>query len=169
MGYFNSFYKFGLERAINLSKKATIDAWIIPDWPLEESRNYIQPLTEANIDLIHLIAPNTPWDRIHIIDAISTAFIYCVAYTGVTGKDNKPTSETLSFLSKLKTNIRTPTMIGFGIKNHKDYVNYNKYSQGVIIGSSFIKMLDATYNEKISYAVEDFIRKIRGIKSKEKT
>jgi len=163
MGYLNPIFKFGIDSAIERSHASGVDAWIIPDWPLEESSDNVPKLRENDIDLIHLIAPNTPEYRIKKIDQNSTSFIYCVAYTGVTGKNNRPTPQTIDFFSKLNDLLTHPLMIGFGIKNHQDYLTYTQFADGVIIGSHFIRLIDRTTPDQYHSAIMEFVRNIRGV------
>lgn len=161
MGYLNPVFHFGIEKAMEKSKQVGVDGWIIPDWSLEESFYYLPKLAKHDIDLIHLIAPNTSLERIQRIDQLSTSFIYCVAYTGVTGKDNRPTPQTLSFFKEIRQLLQHPLMIGFGIKNHQDYLTYTAFAEGVIIGSAFIKMIEKTPGKNFSTEIQKFIRNIR--------
>jgi len=161
MGYLNPINKMGMEKFIQQANQASIDGLIIPDWELEENQKYRDMLEEYNLDIIHLIAPNTPSDRINTINDVSSSFIYCVAYTGVTGQDNKPTGKTDSFLQNIRNELSHPLMIGFGIKNHQDYVTYTNYADGVIIGSAFVQLMEKTEKNKRGEAIKAFIRGIR--------
>ena len=163
MGYLNPINKYGLEKFIHQSHEVSVDGLIIPDWELEENQKYLDVLRDHDLDIIHLIAPNTPPDRIKLINDASTSFIYCVAYTGITGQDNKPTHKTDSFLLNIRKELDHPLMIGFGIKNHKDYITYTNYADGVIIGSAFIQLLEKTKKTKRKDAIKDFVRTIMGI------
>ena len=109
MGYLNPINKYGLEKFIHHAHEVSVDGLIIPDWELEENQLYLDVLRNHDLDIIHLIAPNTPPDRIKKINDISRSFIYCVAYTGVTGQDNKPTGKTDSFLKNIRKELK-----GFG-------------------------------------------------------
>ncbi len=97
MGYLNPINKMGLDRFITQASLSSVDALIIPDWELDENQKYRDNLRKNDLDIIHLIAPNTPPERIRIIDDVSTSFIYCVVYTGVTGQHNKLTDKTDKF------------------------------------------------------------------------
>ena len=162
MGYLNPINKIGIERFISQASKYSVDALIIPDWELEENQRYKQMLDQHELDVIHLIAPNTPPERIELINKVSSSFIYCVAYTGVTGQDNKPTETTGKFLENVREELNHPLMIGFGIKNHEDYKTYTNYADGVIIGSAFIELLEKTEKSKRFEAISHFIGSIRG-------
>lgn len=161
MGYLNPVFRFGIEKAIKISGQVGVDGWIIPDWPLEESESYLPALVSHDIDLIHLIAPNTSLDRIRKIDSISNSFIYCVSYTGVTGKNSRPVSKTLSFFNEIRQIFQRPLIIGFGIKNHEDYLTYSSLADGVIIGSAFIKMIRNTPGTKLHSSILEFVKNIR--------
>jgi tryptophan synthase alpha chain len=159
MGYLNPVFQRGFESFISASQEARVDGLILPDFPIEESRAYLPALHQADLDLIHLIAPNTPKERIRQINEISTSFIYCVAYTGVTGQDNKPTAKTINFFQALNQTLSHPWIIGFGVKNRQDFQRYTQYSDGVIIGSAFIRLLEKTAVQSRSAAIRSFIRK----------
>ncbi|MDO9548689.1 MAG: tryptophan synthase subunit alpha [Candidatus Marinimicrobia bacterium] len=161
MGYLNPIHTMGIEMFLNNAKEAGVDGLIIPDWPYEESHLYLEQMQRADIDLIHLIAPNTPKTRIREIDTISTSFIYCVAYTGVTGQDNRPTRRTTEFFKYLNQTLKHPWIIGFGVNNHRDFQLYTQYSDGVIIGSAFIQLLETTPASARIAAIRSFIRGVK--------
>ena len=161
MGYLNPIYKMGIDKFIVAAHQSGADGLIIPDWPVEESSGYQNLLQENDLDLIHLIAPNTPFDRIQKIDAASTSFIYFVAYTGVTGKDNKPTKAAIDFFTMLKKTIAHPFMIGFGIKSKEDFETYTKYADGAIVGSAFLRLLGECSPENRKGEIKAFINNLR--------
>ena len=161
MGYLNPINKLGIDNFIDRASSLLVDGLIIPDWDFEENQKYHDIFKKQDLDIIHLIAPNTPEHRIKMIDQASTSFIYCVAYTGVTGQDNKPTGQTIDFLEKMRGQLNHPLMIGFGIKNHEDYKTYTKFADGVIIGSAFIQLLENTERVKRREVINTFIRGIR--------
>jgi tryptophan synthase alpha chain len=161
MGYLNPINKMGIENFIRKAGDSSVDGIIVPDWTPEESQKYRDMLKIHDLDIIHLVAPNTPTDRIKIIDQVSTSFIYCVAYTGVTGQDNKPTGKTRDFLRIIRKQLNHPLMIGFGIKNHEDYKVYTNYANGVIIGSAFIQLLEKTKRGKRKDVIKTFLKGIR--------
>jgi len=161
MGYLNPINKMGIDTFIEKASESSVDGLIIPDWAIEENQNHRDRLIEHDLDIIHLIAPNTPKNRIQLIDRVSTSFIYCVAYTGVTGQDNKPTEKTSDFLNTIREKLNHPLIIGFGIKNRDDYLTYTKYADGVIIGSAFIQVLETTKREERKETILNFIKRIR--------
>jgi tryptophan synthase alpha chain len=161
MGYTNPIIRYGLDAFIKKAAEVKVDGFILPDWPLEESIEYIDLLKKNDLDLIHLIAPNTPKDRINQIDEISTSFVYCVAYTGVTGLKSQITDDTKTFLNYLKLNLKHTFIVGFGVKTHKDFKNYTRYANGVIVGTRFIQLLEDTSKEQRRNAIHHFVKSLR--------
>ena len=162
MGYINPMMRYGLDVFIQKAAEVKVDGFILPDWPLEESIEYIDQLKKNDLDLIHLIAPNTPKDRIAEFDEKSTSFIYCVAYTGVTGLHSQITDETKAFLNYLKSNLKHPFIVGFGVKTHEDFKNYTQYANGVIVGTRFIQLLEDTSIDQRRGGIIAFIKSLRG-------
>lgn len=162
MGYTNPVFRYGWDTFIQKAAEVKVDGFILPDWPLEESIEYIEQLEKNDLDLIHLIAPNTPKNRIAQFDEKSTSFIYCVAYTGVTGLKSQITDETKAFLSHLKTNLKHPFIVGFGVKTNEDFKIYTQYADGVIVGTRFIQLLENTPREQRQDAIIDFVKSLRG-------
>ncbi len=163
MGYLNPVFQFGFQKFFEACAKVGVDGLILPDWPLEESESYLPLLNSLDLDLIYLIAPNTPKERIQKIDTLSRAFVYCTAYTGVTGKDNRPSPETERFLQDLNRTLQNPFFIGFGVKTQKDFEFYTQYASGVIVGSAFIKFLENLNESSLEQEVKRFVQNLRGV------
>jgi tryptophan synthase alpha chain len=146
MGYFNPFYRKGLNLFIDEAKKAGVSGFIIPDLPYEEAKIYKRDVEKAGLSLIDFIAPTHSKERVDKIAKDSKKFIYLVAYAGVTGREK---SEDISELIKAVRDITsTPIYIGFGV-NPKSAREKSKDVDGVIVGSAFMKIL---LDETLSYS-----------------
>ena len=159
MGYLNPVYRMGIGDFLNHASLAKADGLIIPDWPVEESEKYLPNLKELDLDLIQLIAPNCPVARIKKIDSKSSSFLYCVAYTGVTGQTGRLPQITIDFFNSLRKNVRHPVMIGFGIKNRQDFLTYSKYADGVIIGTAFLRLLQKSSGLQREKDIRRFVKR----------
>jgi tryptophan synthase alpha chain len=93
---------------------------------------------------------------------LSTSFLYCVAYTGVTGQENETLQKNLLFFKFLKEKLQHPFFIGYGVKNRKDFEIYTQYADGVIIGSAFIQLLQQTSIQNRDRKIRDFVNRIIG-------
>lgn len=149
MGYFNPFYRRGMDNMIALAKERGVNGFIIPDLPHEESTLYKPKCKENSIALIDFVAPTDSLSRIQNIVSDAQKFIYLVAYAGITGSDQK--EDLGRVISDIRTVTDTPVYIGFGV-NEKTAKEKAKGIDGVIVGSAFVSiMLDdnRSFNEKI--------------------
>jgi tryptophan synthase alpha chain len=105
-----------------------------------------------------LITPQTPESRIHYIDEVSNGFIYMVSSSSVTGAKSTIGDIQMDYFNRIaEMNLKTPTIVGFGISNNETYKASTIHSKGAIIGSAFIKFLEKKGVQKI----DDFIKTIR--------
>ncbi len=138
MGYFNPFYKRGIDYFIEEAKKSGVSGFIIPDLPHEESRFYKQSFQENNLALIDFVAPTDSRARVHTVLQNAQKFIYLVAYTGITGSGKE--EDLTRVISDIRSASNTDIFIGFGV-NEKTAKEKVKGVDGVIVGSAFVEIL----------------------------
>lgn len=138
MGYFNSFYNYGIKE---ISEKASLigtKGFLIPDLPLEESKAYNEIFETNNLDLVTFVAPTDTEERIKQLVSNSRGFIYLVAYAGITGSGKaEDLTETIENIRKYS---KTPIYIGFGV-NKETAKEKAAMADGVIVGSAFVNIL----------------------------
>lgn len=158
MGYFNPILQFGVEAFCERCAAVGIDGLIIPDLPVEEYELQYQSIFKKHKLLpIFLITPQTSVERIGQIDSISEAFIYMVSSAGVTGKTEGFGQEQQHYFERIsKMDLKSPQIIGFGIKDAKTFQQATQSAKGAIIGSAFIKQLR---KEGIK-GIPDFVKSI---------
>jgi len=162
MGYYNSFLRFGEESFLNKCKQIGISGLIFPDIPPSIYQdNYQKRFKKYELHFILLVTTHTPIERIFIISSITEGFLYLVSSTSTTGKNilfDKRKDDYFTYLnSKIKLNI--PKLIGFGISNKESFNWSCRYSDGAIIGSSFIKSID---KYDIEGSIQRFLQLIEG-------
>lgn len=135
MGYMNPFLRFGIE---NL-KNSGADGFIIPDISYEEALRFN---LHRKIPLIQLIAPTTPLQRAERIAKSSCGFIYYISITGITGSKIKDFEEIMNKVEMLKKRCSLPIAVGFGIHSPEDVKKICSSADGVVVGSSLLKMLE---------------------------
>ena len=143
MMYYNTALYFGLEKFVEECIASGVDGLIIPDLPFEEQGELQQFLTKENAPiLIELVSPVSA-DRVPTILENARRFVYCVSGMGVTGQSGNFHKEILSYLSSVKKVSKIPVMMGFGIEQAKDVAPMKDVIDGAIVGSHFIKLLEA--------------------------
>ena len=118
-----------------------IDGLILPDVPFEEKDQFEDACRQNGIDLISLIAP-TSEDRIVQIAREAQGFIYVVSSLGVTGVRTAITTDIGSITSKIREVTNVPCAVGFGISTPAQAAAMAAVSDGAIVGSAIIRIID---------------------------
>ncbi len=162
MTYYNIVYNYGVSSFIKDAKKSGVDGIIVPDLPMEESDEIIRIGDKEDFCIILLAAPTTPLDRFKKIAQASRGFIYYVSLTGVTGARKDLSKDIDKQVRKLKKLTKKPICIGFGVSNPLQAKTMAKVSDGVIVGSAIINVIEKSLSSKkrISGKVEMFAKPI---------
>ncbi len=138
MGYFNPFYKKGLDICMDKAQDYGIKGFIIPDLPHEESKKYKKVFQNNQVSFIDFVAPTDDEQRIQTIVKNAKEFIYLVAYAGITGSGK---DENLTMvINNIRKYSDTKVFLGFGV-DEKTAKEKSKNVDGVIVGSAFVKIL----------------------------
>ncbi len=160
MGYLNQWMQFGTERFLSEAKNAGISALIIPDLPLDVYENEYMALVEKyGMSMSFLITPNTSDERIKKAAMLSSAFLYVVSQSSITGAKSGITSEQLAYFDRINSlDLDTPKLIGFGISDAHSFQQACQFADGAIIGSAFVKALQ---RENLKESISTFISSIK--------
>jgi tryptophan synthase alpha chain len=142
MGYYNPLLRFGVERACAELAAAGGDGWIIPDMPPEEADELQAAAAAHGLDLIMLVAPTTPDERIAQIVARATGFIYVVSLTGVTGARQQVSADLAGLIGRVRRFTELPLVVGFGISRPEHVAEVARMADGAIVGSALIAHLE---------------------------
>lgn len=143
MMYYNTALHFGLEAFVEECIASGVDGLIIPDLPLEEQGDLKEALHREDAPLlIQLVSPVSA-ERVPKILEGARGFVYCVSSMGVTGQSGNFHKKILHYLSEVKKTAKIPVMMGFGIEQAKDVAPMKDVIDGAIVGSYFIKLLEA--------------------------
>ena len=158
MGYLNTFISH-LD-LVQASNKDGIDSILVVDVPGELNlKSY--GINNPNINTISLISPTTKEDRIESIAKNSTGFIYYVNLRGVTGSSNLDTDEIKNNINRIKQYSDLPTMAGFGIKSVEDAKTLAACSDGIVIGSSIVEMINEESKSKEFDRIRDYLKEMK--------
>jgi tryptophan synthase alpha chain len=161
MGYINPIMQFGVERFCTLAQSVGITGCILPDLPPELYAASYQPIFEKyGLKIVFLITPQTTVERIKLIDALATGFVYAVSSNTITGKAGNNSAEAIeAYLLQAKTLVvKNKLMVGFGIATGKALHKVCEIADGGIIGTAFIKELAQTTD--VVSVTKNFIQQI---------
>ena len=141
MTYANVVFSYGAERFISTCKEIGIDGIILPDLPYEEKDEFQPICKKYDVALISLIAP-TSEQRTAMIAKEAEGFLYIVSSLGVTGTRSEITTDLSSIVRVVRQNTDIPCAIGFGISTPEQAAKMAAVSDGAIVGSAIIKLVE---------------------------
>ncbi|MFC1562488.1 tryptophan synthase subunit alpha [candidate division KSB1 bacterium] len=160
--YLNPVMKYGVEKFFKNANKIGIDGILIPDLPPEESDEVKKFAKKNNINTIFLVTPTTSNKRMRLIEKISDDFVYCVSVTGITGTREKLFLKTKPYLMKVKSVLKKPFVVGFGVSTAEDVKKISGFSDGVVVGSAVVKFTEKYKNNNdLAKRVEKYIRELK--------
>ena len=156
--YANPVFSYGYEKFFKKAKELNMLGIIIPDLPFEEKNEAYDIAKKYDQEVISLIAP-TSEDRIKNIASNSNGFIYLVSSMGVTGMRKEFNTDLEKIVKEIKKYTDTPVAIGFGISNPEQAKKMANISDGVIIGSAIVRIVEE-YGENAASHIYDFCKSI---------
>jgi tryptophan synthase alpha chain len=160
--YYNPILNRGIETFFQDIAAAGAKGLVVPDLPLEEVEGVMQAAEQAGIEVILLVAPTSPKERIEAIANQSKGFIYLVSVTGVTGMRSEIGTRVQELVTDLRSVTDKPIGVGFGISEPsqaKQMVEWG--SDAVIVGSAFVKRLAEGTPAQGLEAIAQFCRSLK--------
>ena len=159
MTYANVVFSYGAERFISSCKNIGIDGLILPDLPFEEKDEFLPVCRKYGIDLISLIAP-TSGSRTAMIAKEAEGFLYIVSSLGVTGARSEIETDISSIVKTVRQNTKIPCAVGFGISTPEQAKKMAGLSDGVIVGSAIVKLLEQ-YGKNAPEHIGRFVKSMK--------
>jgi tryptophan synthase alpha chain len=159
MTYANVVFSYGADSFISTCRDIGIDGLILPDLPYEEKEEFLPLCHQYGVDLISLIAP-TSKNRIAMIAREAEGFLYIVSSLGVTGTRTEIKTDLASIVEVVRENTDIPCAIGFGISTPEQAKKMAAISDGAIVGSAIIKLLEQHGKDAANY-VGDYVNSMK--------
>lgn len=153
MTYANVVFSYGAEKFISTCAEIGIDGLILPDIPFEEKEEFLPVCRKYGVALISLIAP-TSENRIGMIAREAEGFIYLVSSLGVTGMRSEINTDLGSIVKIIRENTSVPCAVGFGISTPEQAGKMAAISDGAIVGSAIVRLLEQYGKEAPKYVGE---------------
>jgi tryptophan synthase alpha chain len=161
-GYFNPIFSYGVEKFARAARKAGVDGVLVVDLPFEEARELRDHTDAAGLDFISLIAPTTDKARLKMIADHAAGFLYYISITGITGSAAPKIDNIKRDVGEIRKITSLPVAVGFGISKPQQAEEIGKLSDGVVIGSAVVKLIDENKdNPDLFKTVSDYVRDIK--------
>lgn len=138
-GYANPFLSYGYEALCRDVAEAGADGFLVVDLPFEE-RGELKCFSDpVGLDLIPLVAPTTPPERMKRMLSDASGFVYYVMVTGVTGQRAEVAVDIADRIALLRAQTELPIAAGFGVGSGAQAATVAASAEAVVVGSAFVK------------------------------
>jgi tryptophan synthase alpha chain len=146
--YSNPLLNRGMDAFCEAAAAAGAAGLVVPDLPLEEAEKLSGLASARGLDLVLLVAPTTPPERMARIHAASRGFTYLVSVTGVTGVRSALQERVGALVHQLKGQGGTPVAVGFGISAPEQACQVRDWgADGAIVGSALVKRMAEAHSQ----------------------
>ena len=160
--YTNPVLNLGFERFCDQAADVGASGIVIPDLPLEEAQKFSPIALARGLDLVLLVAPTTPHDRMQKITEISKGFTYLVSVTGVTGERSVLDDRVETLVKQIKESSSSPVAVGFGISAPKHIHQVRSWgADGAIVGSALVNRISNAPSGCEVKEAGNFIKELR--------
>lgn len=159
MTYANVVYSYGADKFISTCAEIGMDGLILPDLPFEEKEEFRPICEKYDVDLISLIAP-TSENRISMIAKEAKGFVYIVSSLGVTGVRSEINTDISSIVKLIRDHTDIPCAVGFGISTPQQAARMASISDGAIVGSAIIKLIEK-YGKDAARPVGEYVKSMK--------
>lgn len=164
MTYYNIIYRYGLERTISEAFTSGLDGFIIPDLPMEEAGPWLRINKGRGLGTIFLAAPTSGLERIKKMARLSKGFLYYVSLTGITGARDKLPEDLTLRLKNIRSLIKIPLAVGFGISRQEHVKMLSPYADALIVGSALVSIIEKE-GKKAGPALKEFLLTLKNANS----
>ncbi len=161
MGYANPVERYGIEAFVIDAKAAGVDGVLIVDYPPEECESFAAALRAQDMDAIFLLAPTSTEARMAQVGRLASGYVYYVSLKGVTGAGHLDTDAVAQAVPRIKQHVSVPVGVGFGIRDAATAKAVGAVSDGVVIGSKLVELLERQAADNVAPTGAAFIREIR--------
>ncbi len=156
--YFNPILRFGLDKFTSTAASSGIDGVLLTDVIEDEAAALAVKFAANDIDLISLIAPTTTDKRLGEICSNASGFIYAVSRAGVTGAQEKTSSDAKALVLRARQFTDLPIAVGFGISTAEQILEVWSYADAAVIGSAIVSEIEKSAGSDLAVKnVEKFV------------
>lgn len=157
--YLNPVFHYGYDAFLARCRELSVDGIICPDLPFEEKKELSDIAAGYDVDIVSLIAP-TSEERIQMIAREATGYIYLISSKGVTGVRSEITTDIGKMVKSVREVTDVPCAVGFGISTPKQAAEMAEKSDGAIVGSAIVRIIEQ-HGEAAGGYVYDYVKQMK--------
>lgn len=146
MTYWNPVLQYGVDRYADDLRDAGGAGLITPDITPESAGEWIAASKRTGLDRIFLAAPTSSDERLDLVIANSTGFVYTVSTMGITGERAQLDAAARTLVGRLRaraaaTGSNLNACVGIGISTAEQVSSVLEYADGAIVGTALVRAL----------------------------
>ncbi len=157
--YLNPVFHYGYDAFLERCRELGVDGIICPDLPFEEKHEFSDVAKRYGVDVISLIAPTSD-ERIQMIAREAEGYIYVISSKGVTGVRGEITTDIGKIVQSIREVTDIPCAVGFGISRPEQAAQMAALSDGAIVGSAIVKLIER-YGEEAAPYIREYVKKMK--------
>ena len=139
--YVNPILRYGLTRFLRDAASLGIAGLLLTDLPAGSDAAVEQEVAASPLDLIRLVAPTTPPERLAIATREARGFLYLVSRLGVTGASASVSTDLEASIARVRAASSLPIAVGFGLSTAAQVAQVARLADGVVVGSALVDRL----------------------------
>jgi tryptophan synthase alpha chain len=140
--YLNPVLRYGTEKFAKDALAAGADGVLLLDLPPEVDPGVFATFRKVGLATVCLAAPTTTTQRRSFLASESRGFLYYVCRLGVTGERAELPKDLAAQVKALKAACPAPVCVGFGISTPEHAAAAAKVSDGAIVGSHLVRLIE---------------------------
>jgi tryptophan synthase alpha chain len=161
--YYNPLLQYGVTKLAQDAKEAGIDGILVTDLTPEESADLSLAIQANALDQIFLVAPTSTENRLRMIAARATGFIYAVSRAGITGPRTDVSRVAKELVNRVRRFSNLPVVVGFGISNAEQVTDTLSYADAAVVGSAIVAEIERCFEsadivKRVGEFARDLIR-----------
>jgi tryptophan synthase alpha chain len=140
--YLNPVMRFGLDRFLSEAAAAGANGLLLTDLPSGADPALEDLVVASELDLIRLVAPTTPIERVPEVARGGSGFLYYISRTGVTGARAALRSGLEEEVRAIRSVVALPVAVGFGISTPEQAARVGAVADGVVVGSALVRTIE---------------------------
>ena len=155
--YLNPLMRYGVTEFLSAAGSAGADGLLLTDLPTGSDPHLEAEVVASPLDLVRLVAPTTPLERVPAVASGGSGFLYYISRTGVTGARSELREELANEVAAIRNVVDLPLAVGFGISSPEQAAFVGRIADGVVVGSALVR----TLGEEGVAAAGDFLASLR--------
>ncbi|MDD7929609.1 tryptophan synthase subunit alpha [Microbacterium thalli] len=141
MTYWNPVLQYGVDRFADDLAAAGGAGLITPDITPDAAPEWIAASERTGLDRVFLAAPTSTDERLRMIAAESTGFVYTVSTMGITGERAELDAAARTLVGRLRDFGAGHACVGIGISTPDQVAGVVEYADGAIVGTALVRAL----------------------------